>query len=75
MTSLLSSQAPDSDVACVILFVTLSGTQLGSTSSRSGIAIYGRSKLMFLMWSMELQHRLREAGVKDVDVLATHPGE
>lgn len=41
----------------------------------SGAAIYGRSKLLFLMWSYELQRRLHRAGIRGVDVFATHPGE
>ncbi len=50
----------------------LRGTQLGT----SGIAAYGRGKLFFLMYSMELQRRLREAGLAGADmrVFATHPG-
>jgi hypothetical protein len=41
----------------------------------SGIAMYGRSKLLMMMWGRELQRRLHRAGIRGVDVFATHPGE
>jgi hypothetical protein len=37
--------------------------------------MYGRSKLLLLMWGYELQRRLYRAGIRGVDVFATHPGE
>ncbi|KIZ04624.1 dehydrogenase/reductase (SDR family) X chromosome-like protein [Monoraphidium neglectum] len=45
----------------------------GSKLGTSGMPAYGRSKAMQIMWSHELQRRLRLAG-KDIDCFAVHPG-
>lgn len=47
----------------------LKGEKVGT----SGMAAYGRSKLFLLMFSYELDRRLKLAGA-DVNVYATHPG-
>eukprot|EP00879_Flechtneria_rotunda_P013233 GHRR01013818.1.p1 GENE.GHRR01013818.1~~GHRR01013818.1.p1 ORF type:complete len:289 (+),score=68.67 GHRR01013818.1:453-1319(+) len=47
----------------------MKGTQLGT----SGIKAYGRAKLMLLMWTFELQRRLRLTGAP-VDAFVVHPG-
>ncbi len=45
----------------------------GSKLGTSGMPAYARSKLFQIMWSFELQRRLRLAG-RDVDCFAVHPG-
>jgi NAD(P)-dependent dehydrogenase (short-subunit alcohol dehydrogenase family) len=40
----------------------------------SGLPIYGRAKLSLLLFTLELQRRLRLAGAQ-VEAFAVHPGE
>lgn len=46
----------------------------GANAKTSGMPVYARSKLMLIMFSFELQRRLKLTG-KKVDAFPVHPGE